>query len=390
MKIIRYDNAPETNTFTNTTTLISHDSNTFDVLDVSGFAVNDFILVENVGHEKVEIVKILNISGNTFTTENFVLPHDLNVSVTKLNYDKFKITRKITPAGTETDVVEKKFDYANPFNIIEYFDNSLDASDSLYYSIYYVNSHTLDEDLQVVLNKEENYGYINVEHFRRETSFTEDEITTSEIERAVYQSFEWIRDNTYVRLDFDGDMDDVFNIVTDMELADWNGDRVIDKRDIILYEFDSTTMMRQYLSNKIIKVSADTKKIFLKERIPLIPQHGVVIKIPLTFNKMEYNYQALANVSKLIATNFILKDVDISKIKNGITSWTAGGTTVSRDVNNIKDSIDKNLAMANQLLSQLRKIYMVPTKMRTMASSLNIRGRNRGFATGYEGFSRRF
>lgn len=386
MKIIRYNNPDPTTTTTTLSTAIEYNDTELVVADASSLSVDDFILLEDIGHEKCEIVQITVIDSNTLTTTAVTLPHDASITITKLNYDKATI-EKSTNGTTYTDLVEQDLNYADVNNCIQYFDDDVDASDSLYYKIYYYNSSTTTEDLQATLHNEENYGYINVDKFRAETGFTTAEVSNAEVERAIYTSLEWIQDNAYVYHEFDGPQDSVYSILTNMEFADWNGDGVIDKNDIIIYEYDQENLMRRYLSNKIIKVNPDTKKIFFSEQVPISSSNNLVIKIPVTFKQYKDIRGTLQQISKLIATNYILMNVDTSKIKNGVTSWTAGGTSVNRDLSNLKDSIDKNVKNALRLLAQIEKMYTRSTKLRTTYSSLNTRGR---YNIGYADVSRRF
>lgn len=387
MKIIRYDNPEPANITTSLSVEVDYNSNTINVLNGSFFAEDDFLLIENVGHEKCEIVKILSINVNELTITPTTLPHSINTTITKLYYDKYKIKKSPTLTGLFVDVHVGDIDYSNPHNIIYYIDNDVNASSNLYYKIYYYNSETEVEVEQTVLNKERNYGYIDIATFRAETGFSENEVSDAEVERAILSGLEWIQDNAYVYHEFDGPRDSVYSINSNMEFADWNGDNVVDKYDILVYEFDSNTLMRRYIGNKIIKVLPNSKKLFFSEKVPITPTNQLVIKIPMTFKKLDDIKNTLANISKLIGTNTILKDIDTTKIKQGITSWTAGGTSVNRDLGNLKDSIEKNYEMAKRLLTQVCEIYVRNTKLRTSKSSLNNRLR---YSNRYSNISWRF
>lgn len=390
MKIIRYENADVGSINTIMAENVGHGDTEFLVDNATGFDINDFILMEEVGHEKNEIVRITNIDENNLFTTPINMPHEKNVKITKLNYDKFKITKQTTSDTKEKDVVKAKFDYAHEHNLIEYVDMSDDANDSLIYNVYYVNSYTDTEDKQVSLQNEFNYGYISVDKFREETSFQKDEATDMEIESAIYTAFQWIKDNIYFIQEYDNidtNSDIFIRVPTRLEFADYNGDRVIDKRDIIVYEYNPSTYTRIYHASKIINIDTRSKIIRFSEKLPLNSQNQLVVKVPLTFKKYEDINSILSNISKLKATNVLLRDIGTSKIKGGVTSWSAGGTNVNRDINNISGSIEFNDKQAKELSNSINKFYSARTKLRTRRSSLDDR-RFHTFNHGY-GYRRR-
>lgn len=387
MKIIRYDNPQVTQVTTSLKNDVDYNSEEIEVLLATSFNVNDYILIEDAGNELCEIVQITNKNGNILSITPTTLHHKTNATITKLNYNKFKITKSSTEDGSYSEVAEDDLDYSNPHNIIFYTDEDINASDKLYYKVYYVNTHTSTEDLQATLHNEKNYGYIDVDMFRAETGFTPQEVSDSEIERAIYHSVEWIQDNAYVYHEFDGNRDNTFNINTHLEFADFNGDRLIDKNDFLVYEFNPTTLIKTYLNHKIIKILPRSKRIIFNSTIPKNINNQLVLQIPLTFRKLENIKSSLATICKLIGTNWILRNVDTSKIKGGITSWTAGGTSVNRDLSTLRQSLECNLNDARRILTQVCKIYIKSTKLRTERSSLNQRQR---YLSGYTSVSRRF
>lgn len=387
MKIIRYNNPPVTQTTTTLGSDVGFNSNEIEVLLAASFNTNDYVLIEDVGNELCEIVQITNKNNNTLSITPTTLPHKSGASVTKLNYNKFKIEKSSSLDDEFEDLDEIDIDYSNPHNILYYIDESNNASDKLYYKIYYKNSENAVEDLQATLNREKNYGYIDVETFRLETGFTQSEVSDSEIERAIYHSVEWIQDNAYVYHEFNGNKDNNFIINTELEFADFNGDSLIDKNDFLVYEFNPTTLVKTYLNHKIIKILPNSKRIYFNSTVPSNPNNQLILKIPLTFRKLDTIKSSLATISKLIATNWLLRNVDTSRIKGGVTSWNAGGTSVSRDLSTLRQSLEGNLNDARRILTQVCKIYIKQTKLRTERSSLNQRQR---YMSGYTSVSRRF
>ena len=375
MKIIRYDNPETSTTITRTANDVKYNDSEIIVEDITGLSIGDFLLLEDIGHEKAEIVKILGINGTTLTISPTTIHHAPNTILTKLDYDKFKITKSAEKTGTYTEVVIGDLDYSNPHNIIYFVDDSIDSSDLLYYKLFYYNSETDVEIEQKIFHKDNNYGFINIEKFRQETAFTESEVVDSEVERAIYTSLEWIQDNAFTWHEFDGPRDRTFSINSPLEFADWNGDNNIDKYDMIIYEFDPRTLMRRYLGNKLIKVLPNSKKIMFSENVPINVNNQLVIRIPMTSRKLETVKGTLANISRLIGTNYLLQNVNTANIRTSITSWNAGGVSVNRDIGSLQSSIEANLATARRLMSQVCKTYMRATKLRTDVSSLNYRQR---------------
>ncbi len=371
MKIIRVDNPEVTTVTSSLLENIEYNSTELSVNNIEDFNINDILLLENVGYELCEIVYITNITDKLIVTST-QYSHKSGILITKLNYDKYKIMRATSEVTDKILIKEGNINYADVYNCIYYIDNTYDASDSLYYYVYYINSITETETLASTLHNENNYGYISVSNFRAETSFTSSEISDSEIEKAIFNGVEYIRD-MYRNQEFTGNQDTIFTIDTKMEFADNRGDNIIDKYDIIVFEYDLNTAMRTYLSHKILKIIPASKKIIFKENVPLNPNNQLIFQIPLTFKTQEDIKQTLATVNKLVATNWILQNVDTSKIKSGITSWNAGGVSVNRDVNNIRESVDKNLKLAKYYLERINKTYIEPTKLRSRYSDLNRR-----------------
>lgn len=371
MKIIRVSNPDVTSVTTTLSSAVCSNNSEIEVTDASSLSANDIILIEDVGFEKCEIAIIDSIIDNTLTlTTELTMSHSNSTTITKINYNQYTIKKATVVSSTKTTVVTNTIDYANPINCIEYIDQDYEASDELFYFVYYYNSVTETEYLAETLHQDLNYGYMDVENFRAETAFTESEVSDAEVQKAIYNALEWIQDNAYVTHEFSCANEEYMIIDDALEFADYNGDNVIDYKDFIIYEYDSNSF-RRYLSSKIAKIIPESKKILFTESLPINSQNTLVIKVPLTFKKLGEILYSLKTVTKLIATNWILENVDTSKIKSGITSWTAGGTSVNRDLNNLRESIKQNLFNANRVLTQIAKIYIKPTKLRTRHSSLN-------------------
>jgi len=375
MKIIYFDNPIPLDIGTRLLSKVEANSNTLNVENASIFSINDIILIEEVGCEIFEIKEIKAINENTITLNSPVAyDHNFLTKVTKLNYDKLKITRGASLNETFTDIYEDYINYADEHNRLVYYDRDLIANDEMYYKVYYLNSVTGAEVLGATLHKEDNFSYISVDKFRQQTGFTEDEASDGVIIDGLINALEWIRDNAYFVQTLKGaEPDTTFTLDLDgMEMADWNADRKIDKYDLVAYEHDNESEINTYITHKIVKVIPDGHKIFFLDKVPT-PGKTLFLTIPVTFKKYNEIQESLAEISKLLATNYILQNTSINKFRQGITSWNAGGTSVSRDPSALSQSIENNLNSAKQILDRIVKLYAKPSKLRTTYSSLDRR-----------------
>jgi hypothetical protein len=161
MKIIRVDN-PEVTTITSSLLEdIEYNSTELSVNNIEDFVIGDILLLENVGYELCEIVYVTNITNKLIVTST-QYSHKYNTLITKINYDKYKIMRATSEVTDKSLIKEGNINYADVYNCIYYIDNTYDASDSLYYYVYYINSITDTETLASTLHNENNYGYISV------------------------------------------------------------------------------------------------------------------------------------------------------------------------------------------------------------------------------------
>jgi len=156
-------------------------------------------------------------------------------------------------------------------------------------------------------------------------------------------------------------------------LADFNGDRTIDKNDMIIYEYDAENNLRTYLNHKVVKVFIDNPKIVFNSTVPtsgsLLYIETPVAQVPYSNYKRSYE-----EINKLYAINYLLGDKVPDVVKNAILDWTAGGTTVTRNPDATSKIIEDNTKKIQTLMKDLMlKTYIGKTKLRTQKSSLNIR-----------------
>jgi len=199
MKILRYDNPAVTSTATTLNGAVSAGDTDITVTSATGFAANDFVLIEAVGNEKFEIRKISSITDSVVTlTAAVSYSHITAKAFTKLNYDQFRVdysTDGITyTAGTLTDL-----NSAEPWNEIHY--ENADLDDSYYFQIYYYNSHTTTSDSQSVVSPTAVfYGYISYTEFiaKNGIDVTNSGITRHECENSVMYGAEEIKRKIYM------------------------------------------------------------------------------------------------------------------------------------------------------------------------------------------------
>lgn len=382
MKQIRYPNPDVTTTVTTTKNAIPYNSTVIQVSSTTGFAIDDFVLLESQGHEKNEIVKITNIeNGVSITVSSTTLPHDAGIIVTKLLYDQYIIAMNTDGGTSWTPVVTANLDYSNPRNCIEYLDGSANASDSLYYQISYYNSATHTTNIQATVHNEDNFSYCTAADFRTESKIDSTQLPDSLIYDALVSGVEYIKDKLYrIQVLESAATDTVWNVdIGKLEFADYNGDRVIDKNDFIIFEYDNTTNFRTYLSHKILKIYTDKPKILFKENVPSAGK-TLVFHLPVTYKKFNDIRSSLKIVNKLLAINYVLTNTKNSTLRDAILSWTAGGTTIQKDPNAVQIMIEANKKQADTLINEiLLRMATARTKMRTEWSSLNYNTMGRGF-----------
>jgi len=388
MKRIKYVLPDITTTTTTSNGAVEVDDTTIIVDDVSSFSQDDIILIEERGCELNEIRSISSISGSTFTlSAGLTFPHKDEITITKISYDEYKI-EKSEVGVTYIEFATGNLDYSNKYNNIEVLDDTTTGSDNYYYKVYYVNSVSVTEAFQATLNKEENFSFISLTAFRAESKFSTADVTDATMAAALYSGMEWIQDAAFNTMTLTTtDQDNIFDLELEgMNIADWFGEGEVNKKAVVVYEVSNEGDYLNYSKNYLIsKILQDTRRIVFKSDLPT-SNRTLIMKIPVTFKPNDEIAVALRSINRLIATNYILMNVDTSKIKSGVTSWSAGGTNVNRDLNALRDSIDKNISEANRIISSVLKIYMKKTKLRSRRSSLNRNyssGMNRGGSGGY-------
>ena len=102
------------------------------VVNPSGFATNDFILIEDIGNERAEMRQI-TVSGNDFAITALSFAHTSKVKIYRLQYNKVKFFEGDTVLAT----VDITPDY--------FTKTTVDVVDTNEYSIAYLNSASSEE-----------------------------------------------------------------------------------------------------------------------------------------------------------------------------------------------------------------------------------------------------
>lgn len=373
MKKVLYPNPETTETKTTLSQTVAVGDNSIVVANGTGFSVGDFILIEELGHELNEITRILSINGNIFSTLEMQYPHEkIGVNIIKVSYNQYRIKRSIDNITYQT-IATNDLEYSQEQNKIEYNDN--DGSDELYYQIYYYNSLTDTEDLQATLHKEKNFSYISADDFRAETGLTTEYVADNLIYDALRSGVEWIQDKTVVTKAVQSSSQDTLFELNDVYppyVADLNADGVVDKNDIIIYEYDNNRKMRTYRHNNIVKLLPNNPPRLLLNKVLPTQGNTLIVEVPCTYREIQDVKSTLRTVNKLIAVNYVLINKPIETLKDVVTSWTSGGESINKDPSSVQSFIDSNIQQAQSLTDNiLTKFYVQKSKLRTTRSSLN-------------------
>jgi len=227
--------------------------------------------------------------------------------------------------------------------------------------------------LQDTLNNQDNFSWITLAKFQAESGLSSS-YSSYAIEALMF-GVEAMRDDLmFNKILSTTDQDVSFDLnLEGFYLADFNGDRTIDKNDMIIYEYDAENNLRTYLNHKVVKVFIDNPKIVFNSTVPtsgsLLYIETPVAQVPYSNYKRSYE-----EINKLYAINYLLGDKVPDVVKNAILDWTAGGTTVTRNPDATSKIIEDNTKKIQTLMKDLMlKTYIGKTKLRTQKSSLNIR-----------------
>uniref|UniRef100_A0A7V3JA78 Uncharacterized protein n=1 Tax=candidate division CPR3 bacterium TaxID=2268181 RepID=A0A7V3JA78_UNCC3 len=135
----------DTSEQTSLTTAVSAGNTGLAVQNNQGFSANDYILIENIGSENAEIVKISSLSGNTtINTDALKFSHGIDTPITYIKYNQIKIYRASSKTGSYSllATVNIEVDYPNGTR----YDDTTGTSSSWYKVTYYNSTSLVESD----------------------------------------------------------------------------------------------------------------------------------------------------------------------------------------------------------------------------------------------------
>jgi len=187
-------------------------------------------------------------------------------------------------------------------------------------------------------------GYISKIDFLSQTGFDESVIGTDNINLALDMAFDKIRQTLFVKKVYEfTSQDERFKIET--PLADYNGDNSIDKNDINIYELDETDYTETDRNLNILSFNPKYGYIIMDALYPT-DNRKLIIESYVSRFENEQMQPYLKRLMVLLASEYLFNTIPISKLQEGISSWSLNGVSVSFDQNSIdtiKEQITKEI-----------------------------------------------
>ena len=346
---------------------------TIEVVDASALQVDDIILLQEYGDELSEIAIIESINGNTLTvTEPVVLPHDVLAPISVLQYNEYEIVRK---DSNDTTLHRDVFDYGNQYNHIIFYDDSEEASYNKAYILRFHNSVTEDsEDIAIDLSP---VGYVSVKKLYNDFDISEATLRQSAMISAIKAGAEVIRDEAFRRFTAQAfDKDSIIKINFDgWTFADWNSDGEIGADDMYVFEYNAQENRTIFINHKISKIITRPghEAVVFSEKVPR-QNYSLNFYIRTAYKELNEMSSVLARVNQLLAANYILQNTNNRNVRDGVLSWSAGGTSVNRDSGSVERVIENNEKAARNLLQKhIAKTYLARTKLRRRGTQFQAR-----------------
>jgi hypothetical protein len=341
--------------------------------DTSLISPGDILLIEEFGNELNETVVVDSITGNTVILEEpIIIPHKKGTSLHIVEYNKYAIVRK---DSTDTTLVSDYIDYANQYSSIIFQDDSDGSSYKKQYKLVLTNTST-NTSSEVILEPRE-VGYVSVSKLYRDFSISESTLPQSSLISAIHFGAEYIRDRAFRRFTAQATQKDtMFDIDFDTwTFADWNADGTIDADDFYVFEYNqqtNETVFVNHLISKVITRQGHEKIIFTKE----LPRQNFSLNFAIKTAQQPFEElkSVLERVNQLLAANYILQNTNNKNVRDGVLSWSAGGTSVNRDSGSVERVVEKNEEHVRNLIQKLlTKIHVQRTKLRTERSQFFMR-----------------
>jgi hypothetical protein len=334
--------------------------------NVQGFLANNLVLVEEARLEKAEIVKIASISGNdTFNLSSALMySHEICALITKLDFNVMRLYKSTDGGATYTLTASFTINYQDNSGITRMTDSAGTVSDV--YKVSYYNSETTDEseksgEIRYVASK----GYISVTEFKDETGI---KLSDSSIAKAISAGAEEIRRKLYFKVIYQSEIqpttDHLLHFDRRFWLADGNLDaRPIDKNDMYAYEVGSDEV-RTNVTSDISSVNVMEQRVVFGTAHPIAAEKHLFIEYWLGPRMLEDMIYTLSEINKMIAVNWIFRNIPFSKLSCGIDQWNLNGVSVNFNHNVMKQVIELNETTIRRKLNDLQPLMTEFTGMR--------------------------
>lgn len=335
--------------------------------------VDEPVLVGKRGRDTNVVNYIDSVNSDSVTLKEGLL-YDLEKEeeLTLLEYDEFELLRD--DDGTSTSVHKEDLFYGNPRGLIEAVDRTAKVSPTKEYTLKVRNTVTNTEETLVENDVLETVGFLNVELAASEIGLSS---PTTELVDALQYGFSYVRNQVFSEKTFSSnERANKFNI--DLEkrrvIVDLDGDFDISSNDVIVYVKSDNGENMRYVTHLVQRVIAERdSKIYFKE---IIPEQNETLYMEVQTGDREFKKKRslLQQVQKLISANHILRNANNENMKEGISSWSAGGKSVTRDASGTQSLVQSNKDRANEILNNnISRYYSKTTPLRTRRNHLSNR-----------------
>lgn len=351
------------NETTELTASITAGTTTLSVVNSFEFADNDFILIEKVGNEKAEIKQISSVTDETTIVLSSAtdFDHDQDIQITKLDFNQMKLN-KSTDGSSFSLIQTQDIDYQDENNVTIFIDGVGTNTD--YYRVDYYNSHTTNEYQNDVIKPLTLLGYISYDDFLEETGLKS--LTRNIVEHAIRHGAQEIGRRLYAprkqRSDVQDTEQQLPSEVGELQIADRFLDGAVTKDDITAYEED-TDGVRTDISSDITTLDRDR---FLITFGTARPTNGKILYMEYAVapRKLEDMDEALREINKLYAVNFLFTNIPFRKLQRGISSYVLNGVSISFDRDTMNQIIEQNQKRIRTTLDRLHRVYLKPLTLR--------------------------
>lgn len=343
---------------------------TLTVENSTDFAVNDYIVIENVGNELAEMRQISAVPSAVGITVGAAttFAHQEETCIRKTPFNQARIYRSADNV-TYNIIATLDLDWQDKWGLITYIDNTGD--DSYYYKVEYWNSTTNAGIISGAIKTQTQTGFLTIDQFKEETGIIGNDLVISQ---ALAYAAEQIKRHLYTKKQWqygDNPADTSFNIpvnepdgcyASTLEFADANMDGILDKNDFVVWEED-TDGVRTYVTSDINNVDIDRHIVTFTNPHPSTDKK-LVFEYYLTTRKFGDYAAKFRRLSQLYAMNYVYSTNIGKRMQRGISSWTLNGVNMNFDMNTTKQVMDMNEKQIKMLIEELQGVYIRTTRMR--------------------------